>query len=81
MISAKSFIKENSKIFSSQIGHYNFFYPDKEKVSFTNLKKEVIVLSTWICPSGLAPFYFVGEEVRVVYWTEKENILRIVNNE
>lgn len=81
MIKTKYYLKQNSKIYSSQIGYYNFFYPDKDKSSFSNIKKEISTLSTWISPSGLMPFYFLnGESKKVIYWTEKVNIVGVTDN-
>ena len=72
MTNVSHYLKQNTKFYGTQVGYYNFYYPDKLKSNFSNIKKGIITITTWICPSGLQPFYFKDDENKVIYWCDKE---------
>ena len=76
-MNVKVFLKQNSKFYSTQVGYYNFFYPDKDKINFSNIKKEIHIMQHWVSPSGLKPFYFVKQGIKVIYWCDKKSIEKV----
>ena len=71
-------ISKGTKVFYSERGHNNFFYPSNK---FIVLTEDVIVSRlNWLGSNRLKACKIMGAQEKNVVWTQEKNILHLENS-